>query len=83
MIENIRRRAAEERELRAHTTQTRASAWVLALLPLLVAGLVMGTNRDYGRWFLDTASGHHMILYAVVSQMLGILVMRAITRTRY
>jgi tight adherence protein B len=58
MIENIRRRAAVERELRAH-------------------------NRDYGRWFLDTAPGHHMILYAVVSQMLGILVMRAITRTRY
>lgn len=83
MIETLRRRAAVERELRAHTTQTRASAWVLALLPLLVAGLVMSTNRDYGRWFLDTESGHHMILYAAVSQALGILAMRLITRAGY
>jgi len=83
MIETIRRRAAVERELRANTTQIRASAWVLALLPLVVAGVVMSTNRNYARWFLATEAGHHMILYAAVSQALGILVMRAITRTRY
>jgi tight adherence protein B len=83
MIENVRRRATVERELRANTTQTRASAWVLALLPMVVAGVVMNTNHAYAGWFLATESGHHMILYAAISQSLGILAMRTITRTRY
>jgi len=83
MIENIRRRASIERELRANTSQIRASAWVLALLPLLVASLVTVTNPDYSRWFLDTASGHHMLVYATLSQILGVCCMRSIIRTRY
>jgi tight adherence protein B len=83
IIENIRRRASIERELRANTTQIRASAWVLALLPVLVATLVMLTNRDYSRWFLATEKGHQMIAYAIISQLAGIWCMRLITRSRY
>jgi len=83
MIENIRKRTAIERELRADTTQIRASAWVLALLPVLVAAMVVFTNRDYGRWFLETESGHHMIAYALVSQLVGVVLMRLIVRVRY
>lgn len=82
MMENIRKRAAIERELRANTTQIRASAWVLALLPVLVGALVMLSNRSYARWFLVTPTGHAMIAYAVVSQLLGGLCMRVIVRTR-
>jgi len=83
IIENIRRRASIERELRANTTQIRASAWVLALLPVLVATLVILTNRDYSRWFLATEKGHHMLAYAVCSQIAGAMCMRMIIRTRY
>ncbi|HEY4266489.1 MAG TPA: type II secretion system F family protein [Micropepsaceae bacterium] len=83
IIDNIRKRTSIERELRANTTQIRASAWVLALLPLLVATLVMVTNRDYARWFLSTEKGHGMILYAVASQILGVACMQFVTRTRY
>lgn len=83
MIENIRRRASIERELRANTSQIRASAWVLGLLPLLVASLVTVTNPEYSRWFLDTKSGHHMLIYAALSQFVGVCCMRSIIRTRY
>jgi tight adherence protein B len=83
IIENIRKRAAIERELRSNTAQIRASAWVLGLLPIVVASVVMLTNRTYARWFAETTSGHHMIYYAVVSQALGAYCMRLITRTRY
>src|SRR6185312_15178627 len=61
----------------------RRRAWVLALLPLLVASLVTVANPDYSRWFLDTASGHHMLVYAALSQILGVCCMRSIIRTRY
>lgn len=83
IIENIRKRATVERELRADTTQIRSSAWVLALLPMLVASVVMMMNTDYARWFLVTTTGHKMIAYAVVSQLIGAWLMRLITRTRY
>jgi tight adherence protein B len=83
MIQNIRRRASIERELRANTSQIKASAWVLALLPLLVSSLVTLTNPDYSRWFLATEKGHHMLIYAVLSQLAGIWCMRTITRTQY
>lgn len=83
IIENIRRRASIERELRANTTQIRASAWVLALLPILVATLVMLTNAEYSRWFLVTEKGHQMIAYAVFSQLAGVFCMRLVTRARY
>jgi tight adherence protein B len=83
IIENIRKRATVERELRADTTQIRSSAWVLALLPMLVASVVMLMNTDYARWFLVTTTGHKMIAYAVVSQLIGAWLMRLITRTRY
>lgn len=83
IIENIRRRASIERELRANTTQIRASAWVLALLPVLVATLVILTNRDYSRWFLATEKGHTMLAYAIFSQIAGAVCMRMIIRTRY
>jgi len=83
IIENIRRRATVERELRSNTAQIRASAWVLGLLPVVVASVVMLTNHGYARWFIETTSGHHMIYYAVVSQALGAYCMRVITRTRY
>lgn len=83
IIENIRKRAGVERELRADTTQIRSSAWVLAALPLLVATLVTLTNPKYAHWFVATEIGHKMIAYAIVSQMIGAWLMRLITRTRY
>jgi tight adherence protein B len=83
IIENIRKRTSIERELRANTTQIRASAWVLGLLPILVATLVMLTNREYARWFLETDKGHQMIAYAVLSQIVGVFCMRLVTRTQY
>lgn len=83
IIENIRKRATVERELRADTTQIRSSAWVLALLPMLVATVVMLMNTDYARWFLVTPAGHKMIAYAIVSQLIGAWLMRVITQTRY
>ena len=83
IIENIRRRTSVERELRANTSQIRASAWVLALLPLLVGTMVTLTNPGYSRWFLATEQGRHMMIYAALSQVMGVWCMRAIIRTRY
>ncbi len=78
LIENIRRRAAVMREVRVSTSQIRASAWVLGLLPMIVASVVMAQSPDYVRWFIDNPSGQTLLIYCAVSQVLGALMMRSV-----
>jgi len=83
LVAYLRKRASIERELRSSTAQIRASAWVLGLLPFLVASLIVGQNREYARWFVSHPTGKMMLVYCVVSQILGAIVMRKIVRTKY
>ena len=83
LVTYLRRRAAIERELRAETAQIRLSAWVLALLPLLVAGLIMTQNHAYARWFLVHPAGREMLAYCLVSQIAGAILMRRIVRMAF
>jgi tight adherence protein B len=83
LVSYLSKRASIERELRANTTQIRVSAWVLGLLPMLVAGLIVFQNRDYARWFIVNPTGKHMLLYCIVSQIVGACLMRAVVRTKF
>lgn len=83
LVSYLRKRASIERELRANTAQTRASAGVLALLPVLVAGLIMIQNPDYARWFVTHPAGKHMLVYCILSQIVGVCLMRAIVKTKF
>lgn len=79
----LRKRASIERELRASTTQIRASAWVLALLPIGVAAMIVMQNPEYADWFLSHPTGRWMLGYCVISQAVGVALMRMIVRTRF
>jgi len=79
----LRKRASIERELRANTALIRSSAWVLGLLPILVAALIVSQNRDYARWFVSDPMGQSLLVYCVISQILGVIVMRSIVRTEF
>lgn len=79
----LRKRASIERELRASTAQIRASAWVLALLPVGVAAMIVTQNREYADWFLSNPTGRWMLGYCLLSQAAGIALMRMIVRTRF
>jgi tight adherence protein B len=83
LVAYLRRRAAIERELRSSTSQIRASAWVLGLLPSLVAAAIVTQNRDYASWFLVHAAGRLMLIYCGVSQLTGAILMRMIVRTKF
>jgi tight adherence protein B len=79
----LRKRTSIERELRASTAMIRSSAWVLGLLPILVAALIVSQNQEYARWFVTDPTGKWLLWYCVASQILGALVMRAIIRTEF
>ena len=83
LVHYLRKKASIERELRASTTQIRASAWVLALLPVGVAAMIVMQNFGYASWFLSNPTGRWMLGYCVLSQAAGILLMRLIVRTRF
>lgn len=80
LIENIRRRAAVMREVRVTTSQIRASAWGLGILPMLVATIVMVQSPDYMRWFIDEPAGRQMLIYCAISQVIGAVMMRKVIR---
>lgn len=83
LVSYLSKRASIERELRADTAQIRFSAWVLGLLPMLVASLIVLQNRDYARWFIVNPAGKHMLFYCIVSQLIGACLMRAVVRTKF
>lgn len=83
LIDNIRRRAAVMREVRVSTSQIRASAWVLGLLPMVVASVVMVQSPDYVRWFIDEPAGRQLLIYCALSQVLGAFMMRGVVRTSF
>lgn len=76
----IRERAKLHRDVRVLTAQGRFSGTVLSSLPFLVATVMMLFNRDYFLPLVEERAGHYMIAYALISILLGHMVMRRIVR---
>lgn len=71
----IRDRLSAERELHALSAEIRISAWVLALLPILVGGLIMVLNTGYFMRMWNDADGQQMVLLAVGLEALGAFIL--------
>jgi len=75
-LSNIIRRRKEIRlKARALTSEMRASAMVLALLPLVVGGILFLINRELMMVLLVDPRGRFMMGVAFVSLLIGIAVM--------
>lgn len=77
----IRDRERAERQLRAMTGETRLSAWVLGVLPLLLIAYLLATNPGLflGMW-MDSA-GRIMLLTAMLFQFIGSLLLWRMLRS--
>lgn len=67
----IRDRQSAERELHALSAEVRLSAWILALLPIVVGALIMVLNASYFLRMWNDPSGQKMILVAAILEALG------------
>jgi tight adherence protein B len=76
----IRERKALRLKAKALTSEARASAAVLAVLPFIVGGLMYLMNRDLGRLLLSDPRGRFMMGFAFVSLIIGLSTMNAIVK---
>lgn len=80
LADTMRKRRTVRLKARALTSETRATVLVLALLPALVAAVMMVINPDYIMQLVDNPDGRRLLGAAVVIQALGLAIIRTITR---
>ncbi|KMM83427.1 tight adherence protein B [Pseudomonas taetrolens] len=81
LIVLIRERDQGARRLRAMTGETRITALVLALLPLLVGGYFMLTNPTYLINMWHDSAGQYALLTAFIMQAIGCLALWRMVRS--
>lgn len=78
----IRDRQSAERELHSMSAEVRMSAWILALLPIVVGTMIMLLNQGYFMRMWNDAMGQKMILLAAALQVLGSFLLYRLARLR-
>jgi len=71
IVSVIRQREQMTAELNAMTGETRVSAWVLGLLPVLIGGYMVWSNPQYIEEMWGTAKGRNVLMGALAWQSLG------------
>ncbi|MBB3259574.1 tight adherence protein B [Paraburkholderia bannensis] len=71
-----------QRELTAMSAETRLSAWVLALLPLGIAGFLILTNPVYFGSMWNDDGGRKLVYLAVALQVSGAFLLHRLTRLK-
>lgn len=69
-----------EEELVALSAETRLSAWILGLLPVVVGGFIMMTNAGYFTRMLSDPTGQTLLMIGFGLQALGVLLLYRLAR---
>jgi tight adherence protein B len=80
VADTLRERAVLRRQVHVLTTEGRLSAWVLTILPFVIALYMFAVNREYIMLLFTTTIGWVMTIGAVGLLALGILWMRKIVQ---
>lgn len=75
IVKMIHDREAARRELRTMTGETRVTAWVLGLLPILIAGYIMMMNPGYLLTMWEDDGGKIMLVTALGFQGVGAFIL--------
>jgi len=79
----MRERLSLAARMKAHTAQQRFSAGLLCALPLVVALGMWFLKPEYIRLLYQDPTGSKFLTYAIVSEIVGILIIRRIANVRY
>jgi tight adherence protein B len=76
----IRGRFRFQRKVRTLSAEGRLSAWILALVPIILFAVIWITTPDYMPPLLHHPVGRKLVIFGCVSMVLGVLWMRKIIR---
>jgi len=76
----IRGRFKLQRKVKTLSAEGRMSAWILALVPLVLFAAITVTTPSYLPMLLEEEAGRKMIIYGVVSAIVGIFWVKKIIR---
>jgi len=76
----IRGRFRFQRKVKTFTAEGRMSAWVLALVPLVLFATIWITTPDYLPILVEDPRGRKMVIYGCISGVIGIAWIRKIIR---
>lgn len=76
----IRGRFKLQRKVKTLSAEGRLSAWILALVPLVLFAVIWTTSPDYLPMLLEEEAGQKMIIYGAVSGVIGIFWVRRVIR---
>lgn len=76
--ETIQERIRMRREVMALTAQGRASAMVVGLVPIALAGALSIFNPNYLKPLIETETGHMFVMAAIILELVGVLIIRRI-----
>ena len=80
--ETIRDRIKLKGEIKALTAEGVISGWTIALLPIAVALISKAMNPSYFDAFVDNEIGKYILITSVVSEVVGLLVIRWILNVK-
>ena len=76
----IRERVRIKGEIQTLTAQGRLSAIIIIILPVAVAAFLMATNPEYMLTLVRETLGLIMLVFAIIMQVFGIMVIRKIIK---
>ena len=76
----IRERIRFRDQLGVLTAESKASAYLLSVIPVVLFALIQASNPDYTRVLWETQTGNLLLLYGLMSLVIGIMLMRRFSR---
>ena len=76
LAHTIKERRRVYRKMRALTAEGRMTAWVIALLPVIVGGLIVGLNATMRHALIFTNLGHVVMVFVALLEAAGIMMLR-------
>lgn len=76
----LRRRRQMRLKIKAMSSEARASAWIIGLLPFIMFFVIMGVRADYVLPLFNDARGIVMVSFGLISIAIGIFVMTRMMR---
>ncbi len=76
----IRQRFVFKGKVRALTSEAKFSAWILGGLPFVVAAMLLYTRPAYLRPLVTDPFGQLLLAYCIISFILGVVVMRELSK---